>query len=129
MSAISEFPSKHTGRVAASPGLLIGPDPSELKTTIHFTSPKAVTLAVLQVLLSSLTDGSPKYKLLSENCWFFCSVVLQLLRDNFEHIMSGTIDYENMAKDVRGDIGKRFAERLLLLQRPVQRTYLLAGPY
>jgi hypothetical protein len=112
-SFLSEFPSNDTVRVAGSPKLLLeGSQNSEIQAEVQFDPSTNVTLAVLRLLLSCLAEGSPKYNLWKENCWFFCSVVLDLLCEAFPHDMEGKITHKILGKDVRGDIRKQFVERL-----------------
>jgi hypothetical protein len=122
-SALSEFPSNDTVRIAASDELLMGPEPCEVKTIVCFKSPEEVTLAVLLSLLSSFADGSPRYKLLSDNCWFFCYTVLQLLSESFEHTIDGRIGHENLSKVAYKEIKEYFRKWLSDPKSLAQCTY------
>jgi hypothetical protein len=115
-SIMSEFPSNDMVKVAGKLGYLLDEQaPSDLETQVDFKPSKLASLAALRLLLSCLTKESPKYKLLNENCYFFCSVIVQLLCEKFEHEVKGEIRHRGLAKDVRDEIRTRFTEKLNFL--------------
>jgi hypothetical protein len=106
------FPPDDTARIACAPQSLFRAEESEIKTEITFTTSR-VSLHTLGVLLSSFVQESKAYSLMFENCWFFCSVVLQLLCEAFpDHHAKGELRRDGRGRGVYAAIRKQFSERM-----------------
>jgi hypothetical protein len=112
VSFSSRFPSDDTARLAGNPTKLMQQE-SEVKAVIHFTQPKDVSLGVLRLLLTALMKESKEYVLWQENCFFFCSTVLELLCEKFPHRMQGAYGNKNLGTGVREKVRERFASLLI----------------
>jgi hypothetical protein len=93
ISSSSTFQANDTAMLASSHDALLGRRKSEEKGSVHFTGPNTVTLSVLQALLSSFIAMSKDYTAAVENCWFFCSVVISVLSDNYPHWSHGHLGH------------------------------------
>jgi hypothetical protein len=110
-SISSIFPPDDTARVALNSERLISGEESDVKAEASFQR-GLVTLSTLNALLSSFIEVSKNYSLTKENCWFFCSVVLQILCERFPHRIEGSYGHETLGADSRDDIRARFLARL-----------------
>lgn len=95
--------------LCTSLGHLYDPTESEVQVETRFAEPP--TLETLGYVLSVIEEVSPKYKLTSENCFFFCSIIYENLC-----VMGG-------GQDVRG-IPSKFALSLAPKARAEIDTYL-----
>jgi hypothetical protein len=102
----SKFSPDDTARIARTENDLTRDGTSRVEAEIHFSEP--VTLRSLQILLGLFISESTTYSLLSQNCWFFCSVVLEILSDTFLHTLEGTLSHLSSGKDVRWRIKEAF---------------------
>jgi hypothetical protein len=108
VSFSSRFPSDDTARLAGNPTKLMQQE-SGIKAIVHFTHPKDVSLSILRLLLSALMKESKEYVLWQENCFFFCSAILEVLCQNFSHRIQGAYGNESLGTEVREKIRERFA--------------------
>jgi hypothetical protein len=113
LSISSVFRPDDTARVSISSEKLIAGEESDIRAEVRYSPLGRVTLGTLQVLLSSFIEISQTYSLTKENCWFFCSVVMQLLCERFpDHILKGRYGHEKLGGEARDAIRARFLSRL-----------------
>jgi hypothetical protein len=112
-TALSRFNPNDKAKLAGTMNLLGGPEDSRSKAELRFTSDEDVTLHALQVLLSAFIEISTSYTLPQENCWFFASVVLEVLSDQFpSQIVGGKLAHKELGIENRARIKQRFAEQI-----------------
>jgi hypothetical protein len=107
-SFFSVFPSKDMVRLASDQNLLLGNQPSKVLTEVHFAHPEQVSLYVLCMLLSAFAEQSKNYSLSKENCWFFCSVVVEMLCEKFAHRMTGEFHHRSLGRKKRNAVRRDF---------------------
>ncbi|KAF8335843.1 uncharacterized protein EI90DRAFT_3047295 [Cantharellus anzutake] len=106
---------------------LLSGDPHTLQAKVRFRKPP--TLMDLQVLLTVIGEESAEYDLFRENCYFFCSVVHQILYELHEgHMTVGEFHHQTLGGDARKRIVNRLRQQsyvipftcfLLLLSAPI----------
>ncbi|KAF8317141.1 hypothetical protein DL93DRAFT_2226502 [Clavulina sp. PMI_390] len=90
---------------------LSGPGTCTIASTMKFDSPPS--LADLESLLGAFQEIWPNYNLLTENCYFFCSLVQQVLRETY----GGKIIRGKSSRDVHPNARQRIQTALERLHR------------
>jgi hypothetical protein len=107
-SLSSEFSAHDPVTASATCDVLLeGSAPSKIMAEIQFTRKKP-SLALLRQLLLSLLEKSPFYHLTTDNCWFFCTVILRILGERFDD----SVRREKAPGWFRTLVGKGFEESL-----------------
>ncbi|KAF8308044.1 hypothetical protein DL93DRAFT_2087448 [Clavulina sp. PMI_390] len=106
----SRFPAEDTARVSSSEKhrLMIGE--SRLRAHVTFTclenAPRLFALADLLVILQ---QESNEYRLFSENCYFFTSIIQETLTSVYGGLLrSGSLGHPNLGTEARERIRDRF---------------------
>jgi hypothetical protein len=90
-SRSSTFLPSDTAMLAGNEAKLIEGPESDVNATIRFIGPQMVSLFTLQILLSSFLQEAKTYVAATQNCWFFCSVLLSILSTKYPHTVEGTL--------------------------------------
>jgi hypothetical protein len=65
--------------------------PSQVKARIRFKVPESVSVFTLHALLFSFITKSTRYIAMTQNTWFFCSVVLSALCHRYPNTVEGKL--------------------------------------
>jgi hypothetical protein len=88
-SRSSSFQPDDRAMLAQSDSDLTKSCPSVVKGQIRFKGPELVSLFTLQALLASFISEAKIYIAATENCWFFCSVILSALSHKYPNEVTG----------------------------------------
>jgi len=106
-SLSSIFPANDSALISSSWEKATGP--SHTRTIKHIRLSSQTTLKSLEQLLTAFCDISVNYSLLEQNCWFFCSVIVENLMGKFGHAeMHGKILHQAQGKEARKRIREQF---------------------
>jgi hypothetical protein len=108
----SEFKPDDTARLANTEDELIVGELSVVRTTVRFIPSDSVSLSTLEILLSAFVEESRNYSLLTENCFFFCAVVIGVLSNAFAHKLDGKLQNAGLGAATQERIRKLFHERI-----------------
>ncbi|KAF8308042.1 hypothetical protein DL93DRAFT_2171390 [Clavulina sp. PMI_390] len=105
---MSRYPAEDTVRLSVNDRLMIGN--SRLRAHVTFSSaedfPRFCTIADL---LRIMHRESNQYRLFSENCYFFTSVIQELLTNVCGgQLESGSLGHPNLGTEARGKIRDQF---------------------
>jgi hypothetical protein len=81
-SSISKYPPLDNAQAARTEDLLIREE-NTVKSKLRFPHDTGLTLYILRQLLFAFIKEAPEYSLMWENCRYFCSVVLELLAEQY----------------------------------------------
>lgn len=82
---------------------LLASETSKLDAIVPFRD--SPSLHDLGKLLWYIETEAPDYRLRKENCWFFCSVIQEVLTDLFRgHNHMGTLAHAELGRDIREKI-------------------------
>jgi len=102
------FPTNDMSRVSEMESRLVTEDLTRIAAIIEFDTPP--TLDNLQRLLEIISEESKIYNVLKENCWFYATVIQDLLTDWCEGNLHGTLSHLTYGGEVRARIRARKEE-------------------
>lgn len=107
---VSKFPARDTARISGTEeDILNEEERSTVEAEVHFDSPP--TLLHLDKLLNIVTEESVHYTLWPENCFFFASVIQEILSARHNgRLISGKLGHKNLARAVRNRIRTKVEE-------------------
>ncbi|KAF9520109.1 hypothetical protein BS47DRAFT_1336452 [Hydnum rufescens UP504] len=85
------FPTNDMSRVSEMESRLVTEDLSRIAAIVEFDTPP--TLDNLRRLLDIISEESKIYNVLKENCWFYATVIQDLLTDWCEGNLHGTLSH------------------------------------
>ncbi|KAF8596643.1 hypothetical protein BDV93DRAFT_527940 [Ceratobasidium sp. AG-I] len=105
-SSSSSYPPDDTAIISSSPNLTFRE--AKLMEHMEFSDGHQPTLLMFASLLALFMRESTFYTLPSENCWFFCSVVIENLAKNFG--IDVKLRNRSLGRDARQRIERLFRE-------------------
>jgi len=103
----SQFDTKDTARIYGSEEKLrIDMAPNRVKAHVVFESPP--TPLNLEKVLKIVIEESDTYTLGEQNCWFFSSVIQEILTERHSgRVKSGGLDHKSLGKEIKDRIRAR----------------------
>jgi len=108
---LSEFAARDGARVYANEDQLKNDmAPNKVKARVFFDSPP--TLLHLEKLLTVITQESKIYTVWQHNCYFFASVIQEILTVRHRGRLDGKLDYKTLGQDLRDRIRTRMEDSI-----------------
>ncbi|KAF8596641.1 hypothetical protein BDV93DRAFT_52083 [Ceratobasidium sp. AG-I] len=117
-SSSSAYLPEDTAIISSTPNLI--PEDAKQMEHVEFLNGHQPTLFIFASLLALFMRESVFYTLPSENCWFFCSVVIENLSKNF----GGNVKPRNrsLGRESRQRIERQFREMICDIENGTLRT-------
>ncbi|KAF8308021.1 hypothetical protein DL93DRAFT_2087418, partial [Clavulina sp. PMI_390] len=113
-----------TARLAANENHHLMAGKSRLRAHVEFKYPlKRPHFFTVSDLLSIIHQESTDYRLFSENCYFFTSIIQEILTEfHGGEIVSGSLGHKTLGASARRRVRRRFVEQLHHAKNPRSKT-------